>query len=593
MAAFRDYLRSGKARTYYSTALHRDMWFHVLCALLGLAGATTNGGSLASQSGVQYINERTASQYGVVYDEAPRLAYPGNQGKLLDESKKFPQYAYQAQDQRAYLNPVAIQANSFSLQLQANQALGSAETTSKHHHVPVFPQRAPAVAVMSGQSAGLYSQGQLPAYVASPQAVPQGVASGQGVFDYYRGGATYSPTSDSAHYATALQNYAQQLGYQAAMSQNQGYPTETSAGDTQQYIQQAYYVPSLPKYSYPVPSVPQQTDAGQIGGSQHPQPPVQTNGGYAPETPAAQPPENTLVYPPRYSSGATNVPKPTYAGTDGSTAPNTVNDLNVPSEYYTKDRIPTQVAPIGAAQGLYRHPYKLPVTYIPYRYPFQPAGQVAPAYASPSPAQSPHSVPVANYAAYVQPHTPSVRLQPYYPQQGPYASQAPTQPNQEQFVYGGPTRAIYTLPGPVVTATPSTSPQVPQHHQLAVLKQPVHPQVPSGAQGEQPVYGRSFGDIGYTAASIYGTPMYSKASPNPFLSKYVNAPHPYFPKGVVSDAAGNVYIQGPPRSLPRFHPAHVPASAAGQYAASQAQYEMSRFITMQAGKNGVTYIKKK
>ncbi|KAK8786106.1 hypothetical protein V5799_007520 [Amblyomma americanum] len=563
------------------------MMFKMLCMLFALAEATNLRPSITA-SGVQYINDQPENPYRVVYDDIPRFALRGGQSVKAHEDKKLSHYALQTQEQRPYLHSGRIQTSALSLQTAAKHPLSSAATTKKHQSTSLLQQRVPEVTI--GQQAPiLYSQGSLSGY-AMPQHILAQAVTGGPATDYLRGGATYAPTSDIAQYANALQSYTQQLGYPTTFAQNQGHSSAGPAADPAQYYQPAYYVPSLPRSTYSVPTVATQAVAGQTGGGVHVQASLPENGGYATGSAAAQAGQNGqngLIYPPRYSSGSPGSTVPAYAGADGKTSTKAVNDLNVPSAYYPKSSVPPQGTPIGAAQGLYSHPYQYPVTYVPYRYPVQPAAQVPPTHTVVSPAQPSYSVPAAGYPTYVQPHIPAGTIQPYYAQQDAYVNQSPSQANQDQLAFGGPTRTIYSLPGPI-----------PSAHRRPSTKLPIQPVAPPAEQAESPAYGSSFGDIGYTAASIYGTPMYSKASPNPFLLKYVNAPDAYFPKGVVSDSAGNVYIHGP-RGPTALHPSHVAPSGQGHYASAGVQYvpadkayDYGRFVTMHAGKDGVRYIKK-
>ncbi|XP_050027524.2 uncharacterized protein [Dermacentor andersoni] len=562
------------------------MWLQMLCVLFALAEAQKTRSPISAH-GVQYVNDQPESPYRVIYDDDPRYALHGGQSGKPANVRSVRYHSLQAQEQRPYLHSShIIPATAVSVQSGVKQTLRGAATSKSNQHTPLHQQGAPGVSV-GDQSQLVYPQGSLSGY-AIPQHVLQQGAPGGASADYLRAGAVYAPTSDIAQYANALQNYAQQLGYPATYAQNQGYPSGSSVGEPTQYVQQPYYVPYYPESAYSGAGAPAQGVADQPGGAVHVPATVPQSVEYSAGSSGAQAGQNGLVYPPRYSPGSPKPATPAYAGADAGTGRKAGTDLSVPSDHYGKGNVPAQVAPTGAGQGVYSYPYGYSIAYVPYRYPVQPTVQFTAPHHAPSPAQPSYAAPVPAYPQYAQPHVPSGPIQPYYAQQNAYANQAPAQPSQEQFAFGGPPRTIYALPGPI--ASPAA-----QHHAAAAK----HRALPAAPRAEAPAYGRSFVDIGYTAASIYGTPMYSKASPNPFLSKYVNAPNAYFPRGVVSDAAGNVYIHGP-QGLPALHPSHVSPSGQGHYAAEGVQYvppdksyELGRFVTMHAGKDGVRYIKKK
>ncbi|KAL3222527.1 hypothetical protein MRX96_004982 [Rhipicephalus microplus] len=563
------------------------MWLPVLFVLFALAEAQKVRSPISAH-GVQYVSEQPESPYRVVYDDPPRYALRGGQSTKPGDGMTVRYHTFQAEEQRPYLHSRRIPTTTMSLHIGAKQTLSGASTSKNNQHASIQQQGAPGVGV-GDQSQLVYPQGPLPGYAIPQEYVQQGVPGGASA-DHLPTGSVYSPTSDIAQYSNGLHNYAQQLGYPPGYAQNQGYPPGSSTGEPAQYVQQPYYVPYYPGSTYSGAGAPTHAAADQPGGTVHVQAAIPQGADYT--TGSAEPPagQNGALYPPRYSPESSRPASPAvYVGANVGTSPKVGTDLSVPSDHYGKGNGPAQVVPTRAGQGVYSYPYGYPISYVPYRYPVQPTAQAPPAHHTVNPVQPPYSAPAPAYTAYAQPQVPSGPIQAYYSQPNAYTNQAPVQTSQEQFTFGGPTRTIYSLPGPITSTRPSP----------AALHHAKHHSLPAESTTEAPRYGKSFVDIGYTAASIYGTPMYSKASPNPFLSKYVNGPGHYYPRGVISDAAGNVYLQGP-QGLPAIPPGHVAPSGQGHYAVEGMQYvpveksyELGRFVTMHAGKDGVRYIKKK
>ncbi|XP_037519339.2 uncharacterized protein LOC119396271 [Rhipicephalus sanguineus] len=492
------------------------MWLPMLFVLVALAEAQ-KGRSPISAHGVQYVSDQPENPYRVVYDDDPRYALHGGQSTKPGDGRTVRYHAFQAEEQRSYLHSRRVPTTTVSLHAGSKQALSGAATSKNNQHTSIQQQGAPGVGV-GDQSQLVYPQGSLPGYAIPQEYLQQGVSGGASA-EYLRAGAVYAPTSDIAQYSNALQNYAQQLGYPAAYAQNQGYPSGSSAGEPTQYVQQPYYVPYYPGSSYSGAGAPTHGVADQTGGAVHVPATVPQGVDYTTGSAGPPPGQNGFVYPPRYSPESSKPATPGYVGADTGTSPKVGTDLSVPSDHYGKGNGPAQVVPTGAGQGVYSYPYGYPVAYVPYRYPVQPTAQAPPTHHTANPAQPPYSAPAPAYTAYAQPQVPSGPIQAYYSQQNAYANQAPVQTSQEQFTFGGPPRTIYSLPGPITSTRPSP----------AALHHAKHHSLPAAATTAAPRYGKSFVDIGYTAASIYGTPMYSKASPNPFLSKYVNGPGPLLP----------------------------------------------------------------
>ncbi|KAH6929057.1 hypothetical protein HPB50_022532 [Hyalomma asiaticum] len=479
--------------------------------------------------------------YRVIYDDYPRFSLSEGQSTKPGNGRTVRYHSLQAQEQRSYLHSSRVPAAILSLQSNAKQALSGAETSKSNQHTSIHQQGAAGVGD-GDQTQLVYPPGSLSGYAIPQQFLQQGVSGGASA-DYLQAGAVYAPASDTAQYSNALQNYAQQLSYPANYAQNQGYPSGSSVGEPTQYVQQPYYVPYYPGSSYSGAGAPTHGVSDQTGGAVHVPSAVPQGVDYA--AGGAGPPtgQSGLVYPPRYSSDSSKPTTPGYVRADTGTSPK----------------------PTYRTGTLCNQPLQFPLLTTRR-----------------NPAQPPYSAPAPSYATYPQQHVPSGPIQPYYTPQEAYPNQAPAQPSQEQFPFGGPPRTIYSLPGPINSRRASPA----ALHHAAAAKQ--H-NLPAASRNAPPTYGRSFVDIGYTAASIYGTPMYSKASPNPFLSKYVNGPGHYYPAGVVSDAAGNIYIQGPQR-LPALHPSHVPASGQGHYAAEGVQYVPAVILLLAAMSAAQAYI---
>ncbi|KAM7308650.1 vegetative cell wall protein gp1-like [Ixodes scapularis] len=271
----------------------------------------------------------------------------------------------------------------------------------------------------------------------------------------------------------------------------------------------------------------------------------------------------TYTLPAGYTSAQPSPAYATYAPPLTSSQQKT-GDLNVPSDYYSPSLYSGQAygAPSGAS------------VYSP------PPAYYAPQAVHPTQVAQPAALP-STYHVYGRSQIPPEALYRYYV---PHTGHPTPGPQQTQPVAPSPVQPTY----PAGTAL------------VGGFGNIFGRQAPSISSA---LY-RSFVDLGYSGASIYGTPMYSKASPGPYLSKYVSPQYysatgspttgPYsYTHNSLRDTRAAAAALGHDGSSSRPYDVGAPIYAAPTYTEAFAASPPARFVSVQASRRGVRYIKKK